>query len=416
MQNTSTTNQPALKRSLSLPLLVMYGVGTILGAGIYVLAGKVAGESGYQTPYAFVFAAIIVSCSAHAFAQLSKQFPASAGPAAYVQEVLRWNWLATTAGWAIIFTGVVSSATIARGFAAYVNPFFEISDFVSISILIAALTLLAIWGVSQTVWFAAVLTTVEIIGIAIVNFLAAPDIPTFLQAHPEVIAIPDLSLMPGIVLGAFLAFYAFIGFEDIVSMAEEVKNPRRNVALAVYLALIISTVIYFFTALSLMTLLPMEIFIGSDAPFADVAREQEFLSLGLITGISVAAITNGALVQIVMAARILYGMAKRNLIHHSLAKVNSRTRTPIVSTVIVALVVLVFAQLLPITILAKTTTTVVLLIFSVMNICLFCLHWQNRGGRFSLQTVLHLVVALLGLVLCLGFLVFQFWNLFTSIQ
>ncbi len=401
--------QSTLNRTISLPLLVFYGVGTILGAGIYVLAGKVAGESGLMTPYAFVCASIVVSCSAHSYAQLSKHFPASAGEAVYILEVLRQNWLAVVIGWAIMFTGIVSSATIAKGFAAYIEPYIPLQESLSIPILIIALGGLAIWGVGKAVWFAAVLTCIEMFGIGLIIYFAAPQLPDFIQANPEVLSWPDFEHFPAIVFGAFLAFYAFIGFEDIVNMAEEVKNPRRNVALAIYLSLIITTLIYFITALSLMALLPMDQLTDSSAPFAEVAKQQAGISLGLITFISLAAITNGALVQIIMASRVLFGMAKRNLAPAALAKVSKKTQTPVLASIVIVVIIIIFALALPITTLAKTTSTVVLLIFALINVSHWVFEWKHRT-KIDSSLLIKLFFPSLGVLLCLGFLLIQIKN------
>lgn len=398
-----------LKRTISLPLLVFYGVGTILGAGIYVLSGEVARESGLHTPYAFFCAAIVVACSAYSYAKLSQRYPASAGEAVYVLEVLKLNWLAIAIGWAIMFTGIVSSATIAKGFAAYLIPFINLPDYLIISTLIIGLGVLAIWGVAQAVWFAAALTLMEIAGILMVIFIAAPSLPSFIESNPELLNWPNLDEMHGIVFGAFIAFYAYIGFEDIVNMAEEVKNPKRNVALAIYLSLVITTIIYFLTALSLLTLLPLENLTKSTAPFADVARQHSLLSVELITLISLAAITNGALVQIIMASRVLFGMSKRNLAPTVLAKIWQKTKTPVLATIVITVIVILFSLAFPLATLAKTTSTIVLCIFVVINVCQWLVQWQNRKQN-KFQSFVGLAIPSIGIILCISFLLIQLKN------
>lgn len=414
------SNSQPLARRLSVTLLTLYGIGTILGAGIYVLAGKVAGESGIYTHYAFVVAAVIVSFSAHAYAKLSREFPVSAGEAAYVQNILRSNHLATLVGWAIVFTGVVSSATIAKGFAAYVGPYTQLPAYVVISGLVIFLTALAIAGVAQAVGFAAVFTVIEIIGVGIIILLAAPKLPTFVANNPEIFSLPPTSFFPAIMFGAFLAFYAFIGFEDIVNMAEEVKQPEKSLPRAIYLSLIVTSLLYALTALSFMALLPMDVFIGSDAPFAEVAKNQPLLSLELITLISIAAISNGALIQIIMGSRVLYGMANKKLAPSVLSFVWHKTKTPVVSTLFVSAIVLIFALALPITSLAKITSTIVLIIFSLVNLSLFVWEWKHAfdlsqpkdtDGNFSISpfiTIRNLLIPATGFLLCIIFAAFQF--------
>ncbi|MGH1471447.1 MAG: APC family permease [Cellvibrionaceae bacterium] len=419
---TTIDNTQPLARKLSLTLLTLYGIGTILGAGIYVLAGKVAGESGIYTHYAFIMAAIIVSFSAHAYAKLSREFPVSAGEAAYVQNILHSKSLATAVGWAIVFTGVVSSATIAKGFAAYIDPYTSWPSHIVIFLLVTFLTALAISGVAQAVGFAAIFTIIEIIGIGIIIWFAAPEIPSFLQNNPEVLSLPPIEFFPSILFGAFLAFYAFIGFEDIVNMAEEVKQPEKNLPRAIYFSLILTSLLYAITALSFMALLPMDVFIGSDAPFAEVARNQHHLSLGLITFISIAAISNGALIQIIMGSRVLYGMACRKLAPHFLSHVWSRTQTPTLATLLIGLIVLFFALSLPVTSLAKITSSIVLIIFSLVNISLFVWEWRkifqktdNKEEKLTtnnniIYIIRDLTIPATGFTLCIMFMFFQLTN------
>lgn len=402
--NSSTPNiEVQLSRRLSLFLLSLYGIGTILGAGIYVLAGKVAGESGLFSPHAFVLAAVVVCFSAYSYAKLSSRFPASAGEAVYISEALHQKWLAQGIGWAIIFTGIVSSATIAKGFAAYMKPYIPLNDLWIISTLILCLCALAIWGVAQAISVAALFTVIEIAGIGLIIWLAIPTLPNLIDTHPEILNFPPIEHWGAIGFGAFLAFYAFIGFEDIVNMAEETKNPKRNLPLAIYISLVVTTLLYFAAALSFIALLPLEDFIGSDAPFANVARSNASLSLPLITFISVSAITNGALIQIIMGSRVLYGMAKRQMAPSIFSQVSARTKTPIMATLVVSTLVLIFALWLPITTLARITSSVVLIIFSAVNLSLLVLE-ARAGSR-------KILLPLVGLTLCLSLLGIQIFNL-----
>ncbi len=407
-----------LARKLSLSLLTLYGIGTILGAGIYVLAGKVAGESGIYTHFSFILAAIIVSFSAHAYAKLSRHFPVSAGEAAYVQNILHSRLLASLVGWAIVFTGIVSSATITRGFVSYIAPYTSLSSSVLIISFVLFLSSLAIAGVAQAVGFAAIFTVIEVIGICIIIWFAAPEIPALIQSNPEILSIPPIESFASITFGAFLAFYAFIGFEDIVNMAEETKNPEKNLPRAIYISLILTTLLYALTALSFMALLPMDIFIGSDAPFAEVAKNQHNLSLGLISFISIAAISNGALIQIIMGSRVLYGMASQNLAPKVFQQVFSKTKTPALATICIGTMVLAFSLTLPVTSLARITSSIMLSIFSLLNISLFILEWRKMSGsnkktqkKYTFYSVTNLLIPIIGFLLCIIFLILQITNI-----
>ena len=136
----------ALKRCISLPLLTFYGLGNILGAGIYVLVGKVAGVAGLFAPLAFLLAALVAGFTALAYAELAARFPVSAGEAAYVQQGFGWTPLARLVGLLVLLVGVVSSATLARGFVAYLQVFVTLPEWLALSLLATALGGLAAWS------------------------------------------------------------------------------------------------------------------------------------------------------------------------------------------------------------------------------------------------------------------------------
>ena len=233
-----------LKRSLSLPLITFYGLGTIIGAGIYVLIGEVAGRAGMYAPFAFLLAAVVAAFSAFAYAELSARYPLSAGEAIYVKEAFHRRWLTIATGWSVVLIGTVSAAALANGFIGYLRLFVRLPNWLAISLLVVGLGLLAAWGISQSVWVATIITLVELGGLLIVLFVARDGLAVLPQRWGELIPPPTADVWTGIALGGFLAFYAFIGFEDMVNVAEEVKNPRRNLPLAIILALCVSTLLY----------------------------------------------------------------------------------------------------------------------------------------------------------------------------
>ena len=245
-------SQPTLRRSLSLNLVTFYGLGNILGAGIYVLVGKVVGEAGYLAPFSFLLASIIAGLTAFTFAELASRFPVSAGETVYVFEGFGKKQLSILVGLLIIMTGVVSAATIARGFVGYLNVFLDTPGWLSIILLLSVLGTVAIWGIMESVRMAAVLTTLEVLGLLLILFVTAPyftDLPSRINDFSPGW---DLAVWPGIFSGAFLAFYAFVGFEDMVNVAEEVKNPQRNLPRGILLALATSTVLYVAVAFAVL--------------------------------------------------------------------------------------------------------------------------------------------------------------------
>ena len=398
------TKPTALKRSLSLPLITLYGLGTIIGAGIYVLIGKVAGQAGIYAPVAFIVAAFIAGVTAFSYAELVARYPRSAAEAVYVEAAFGQRWLAGLAGWAVVAVGVVSSATIANGFVGYLHIFIEIPDWLAISGLVLVLGALAVWGISESAWTAAVITVIEVLGLLIVLLAAGDNLASLPQRLPEL--LPPLQLGPwiGIALGAFLAFYAFIGFEDMVNVAEEVKEPRRNIPLGIILALFISSALYLLIALVAVLSLPVAELSASNAPLADLVAGAGWspLSIGII---SLFAAVNGILVQMIMASRMAYGMALQNTAPAVFARIHPRSRTPIYATVFVTAIVLVFALWLPLVTLAEITSFITLLLFALMNASLW---WLKRRQPQPEGIVIYPVwLPVFGFLICIGLLLVQ---------
>jgi len=364
------TQQPGLQRALSLPLITFYGLGTILGAGIYVLVGKVAGAAGMYAPLAFLVAALVAAFTAFTYAELAARHPFSGAEAVYVQEGLGRRELSTLVGLLIVLSGLVSSATLVNGFVGYLAVFVELPDMLVIFAVVIALAALALWGILQSVSAAAVATVIEIAGLVMIIVVSWGSFATFPERFEELIPPLDVDAWWGVAIGAFLAFYAFIGFEDMVNVSEEVKDAQRTLPRAIILALVGSTVLYLLVVTAAVLTLPVATLSRSDAPLALVFEHATGGSPSLIALISLFAVINGALIQMIMSSRMLYGMAQAGWLFRKLGYVSERTRTPVVATAAVAAGVLVFALWLPLVTLAKLTSFAILLVFVLVNLSL----------------------------------------------
>lgn len=369
------TNEPGLRRTLTLPLVTFYGLGNILGAGIYVLVGKVAAEAGYFSPLSFFIASIVAAISAFSYAELSSRYPESAGEAVYVYEGFGLRQLSLLVGLMIVFAGIVSSAAIAHGFAGYVQVLIDVPRWLIIVLMLLVLGTLAAWGISQSVRVAASLTVVEISGLLIIIYIGADQVPQLGQHYEQGHLLtpgdaPQGFTMLGIISGAFLAFYAYLGFEDMVNVAEEVKDAQRTMPRAIMLCVIISTLLYSLVSLvSISVLTPTELS-RSDAPLADVYFAATGRSPLIISVIGIFAVINGALIQIIMTSRLLYGMANRGWLPGFLASVYPVTRIPLNSTVLTVGLMLLFALTLPMVTLAELTSYFILMVFTLVNLAL----------------------------------------------
>jgi amino acid transporter len=273
-------------------------------------------------------------------------------------------------GLLIALAGMVSAATISRGFYGYFLTFFQAPEFLVVTGIILLLGLLAIWGISQSVTAAALLTVAETFGLLLIIW-AGKDTLINLPAQIDLLLPPFQSVAwSGILLGAFLAFFAFIGFEDMVNIAEEVKNPQDTLPAGILLALLIASVMYLAVTLIAILALDQNTLSASKAPITDILLATSNINPKIISIISMVAIVNGALIQIIMASRIFYGMAKKGWIWKSLAIVNIKTQTPVVATSLVIAIIMVLALWFPLESLAKATSYLILIVFTLVNAAL----------------------------------------------
>ena len=350
-----------LQASLSLFQITFLGVGTMIGAGIYVLVGKIAGISGALSLWAFVAAALIVSFSAYSHGFLAKHIPSSAGAAEYVHRAFKSSHLTLLVGLGVLLTGVVSSATLVNGFYGYLNEIIVLPRWVVISGLVSLLFIVASQTVNTSVNFAVGITFLELFGLALVIFLSERghfdpnlQLPTW--------SLSDFQL---VMAGAFVAFYAYVGFEDMVNLAEEVERPERTMLPAVMLALILTTALYLLVAWVALQALPVAELAASDAPFASMLAHTPWLAKA-ISVIGLVAILNGALVQILMGSRILFGLSRDHHLPAILTVLNAK-RIPINATYCVIGLVWIFALSLPLITLAKLTSGIILIVFTLVN-------------------------------------------------
>ncbi len=397
-----------LKRAFSLPLLVFYGLGTILGAGIYVLIGEVVASAGMLAPLAFLLASLLAAFSAFSYAELAARFPFSAGEAVYVQRAFGRLGLTRTVGLLLVSIGVVSTATLVNGFVGYIHVFIAIEPWLAMIMLLLLLVGVAMWGITESAWVAALSTVVEMGGLVLVFVVAAPSLQALPVHWPEMLPSWDGAIWVGVIAGAFVAFYAFIGFEDIVNVAEEVQRPSRNLPLAVLICLTVATTLYLAIAVVSVLQVPTAELAGSAAPLALVyerATGQPPVFIGLI---SLAAVINGALIQIIMASRVLYGMASQGWLPGAFASVHPITRTPLVATALIGVVILVMALWLPLVTLAEITSLITLTVFSLVNLALWRVKRREPQPPGILVFPRWLPVA--GFLCSASFILFQLWH------
>lgn len=393
-----------LNRSLSLPLVVLYGLGVTIGAGIYVLLGATAGKAGTYAPSAFVLAAVVMVFSAASFSEMSSRFPVSAGEAAYIEAGFRLPSLSLVVGLMVILSGIVSSAAITIGSTGYIRELVAVDRSVLIIFVVCAVAGIAAWGILESVAFASLFTLLEagaLIAVVVAGFMDWPGV--YDKAPAFVPAISNVDAWTGVVGAGLLAFFAFIGFEDMVNLAEEVKNPKKTMPWAIFLTLIMATALYVMVAMVAVVSVSPDELAASEAPVTLIFDRTTGLSPTTITAIAIVATLNGVIIQIIMASRVLYGLGKKGALPALFATVHPVTRTPLIATGTIALIVLILALFFPLQGLAEWTSRIVLTIFTLVNgslILLKCRSDVPPTDGFSVP----LWVPVCGVVSCLLFL------------
>lgn len=392
-----------LKRTVTLVPLTLYGVGVIVGAGIYVLIGETAARAGFYTPLAYLTASMLVALTAASYAELSTSFPVSAAETAYIRAGLGIESLATLAGLLVCVSGIISSATLVQGGAGYAASLTGLPPLalaVCFALMLGAIVGL---GIELSVGVIATVTVIEVGGLVLIAVLGFGDVEavqTGIAAHYTPL---DMSAAVGVISGVLLAFFAFIGFEDMVNISEEVKNPERNMPRAIAMALISVTLIYI--AISMVAVIYVDTgeLAASNAPLSLVFERISGLPGGAISLIAIVAALGGVVAQIVMSTRILYGLGRMGKLPGWFSAVHPRTQTPVNATVLVVAVIVVLTIMLPTRELAETTAAGTLFAFSFVNLALWRMKGRAdyRSGGFSVPRV----VPLLGAVLSMSFLI-----------
>ena len=398
--------QASLRRALGPWLLTLYGLGSTIGAGIYALVGKIAGEAGYQAPLAFLVAAVLAAFSALSFAELAGRYPQSAGESAYVRAGFRQRWLSRLTGLLVVMIGIISAAALMRGLAGYINALLPVGLGISILATLAVLTAIAVWGIRESATAAALITLVEIGGLFLVILVSLWHIDT-VDSLPSLIPERlDGEMLHGVMAGAFLGFYAMIGFEDMVNVAEEVRDVGRTMTMAITLTLVITTLLYMGVAWSALVWVTPAQLAQSDAPLALVFETITGKEPLLITLVAVLAVVNGGLILLVMASRVLYGMSRMKQLPSWFGHVSRRTQTPVNATLFTALLIMLLSLMLPLEHLARMTAGIALTVFSLVNLSLVLVKLRRETAPAGILR-LPLAVPLAGFIVSAGFVIWE---------
>lgn len=397
-----------LNRTLTLPLLIFYGVGVTVGAGIFALIGEILDVSGNHAPIAFLVAGAIAGVTGLSYMQLVRRFPRAGGEAVYVSSALGDSF-GRVAGAGVVVTGTISSAVVSLAFGGYLNSLTGLPQIAGALAILCVVGLVACAGVRESVLLAAGVTVLEVGTLIVVAIFGLPKLFDAPVVDLVSTAGDDGFLSP-ILAGAVVAFFAFIGFEDIANMAEETVDPKKTAPRAIAWTLGISICVYVVLALIAIVLPDRDAIVNSDAPMATLFEGVSGRGSDLVATVASLAMTNGILVQIVMAARVLYGMANEELLPKillPLSKVHQTRKTPMRATLAVCIAVAVLVSLVPLGQLARITSLVTLCVFALVNLSLYMLGRTDDG-----QLKRWRFVGLVGAVVTISLACWELWTTF----
>jgi amino acid transporter len=372
MGPVAESGQAPLKRAISGPMLLLFVVGDVLGAGIYVLVGEVGGRVGGAIWTAFVAALVLALFTASAYAELVTKYPRAAGAALYVNRAFRKPFVTFLVGYAVMCSGLASAATLARAFGGdYLNAFVSVPTVVVGVGFLAAIAFVNLCGIRESMRLNVGLTMIELGGLLLVVVIGAAALGSGHGDPGRALDFKGGETVPlAIIGGAGLAFFALIGFEDSVNLAEEARDPGRDYPRALFGGLLIAGLVYVLVALAASMVVPTERLAASDGPLLEVVRVGPLAVPGkLFSAIALFALTNGALINMIMASRLLYGMAKEGIVPEIFGRVSRRRQTPwfaILFTTALAAGLLASGT---VTDLADTTVLLLLAVFAVVNLC-----------------------------------------------
>ncbi len=379
-------DQNHLARKLGLGILALYGIGDILGAGIYVLVGKVAATAGQGAWISFLISALLAGLTGLTYAELASRVPKSAGAAAYSAAAFRPPVVSFLIGFFVLTSGLTSAAAVSLALHGYLTVFIHPPALAAAVLLVFLFGWLAYRGIEASAWTNAVLTLIELAGLLVVvavGFLLVSKLPVSQLVSA---ATPDLGAA-AILGGATLAFYAFVGFEDLANLAEEAKNPVRDIPRAILIAVAVSTIIYLAIILVVLwTVGPLGA-AQSERPLLEVlSKAGRPVPAPVFAAVAMVAIANTGLTNFVMVTRLLYGMAAQGLLPRVLGTVHPLRKTPWVAVWTAGLLVILLAATGGVRLLAQTTSLLLVLVFGTLHVALLRLRRAEAAPAGSFRS------------------------------
>ena len=395
----AAADESRLERVISRKMLLVFIVGDILGGGIYALVGEVGGRVGGAIWAAFAGALILAAFTAASYAELTTKYPHAGGAGLYVNRAFKNPLLSFVITFAVMASGVTSAATLARAFGGdYLGAFIDVEILVGAIGLLLIIAVINFIGIKESVRINLGFTAVEVGGLVLITviglavlFDGGGDTGRALEFDTE----GNESTIAAILAGTALSFYALIGFEDSANVAEEVRDPQRSYPLAIFGGLAIAGGIYMLVTVVASMAVPTEQLASSDGPLLEVNQGPLAINDKIFSAIGLLALSNGALINLIMASRLLYGMARERVMPRPLDYVHPTRRTPLVAIVFVTALAIGLAATGELDTLADTTVLLLLGVFIVVNISVLVLRRDPVDhDHFRVPTVVPIIGAI----------------------
>jgi basic amino acid/polyamine antiporter, APA family len=410
-QPSTVEKEPQLRRVMGPGLLLLFVVGDILGTGVYALTGDVAAEVGGAAWLPFLVAFVIATVTAFSYLELVTKYPQAAGAALYAHKAFGIQFVTFLVAFVVMCSGITSASTASRFFGANFLEGFGISwgpaGVAAIALLfMALLASVNLRGVGESVKLNVVLTIIEATGLMLVLFVG---LWAFTRGGDidwaRVVAFDtdtEKSAFMAVTAATSLAFFAMVGFEDSVNMAEETKDPTKTFPKVLLSGLMIAGIVYMLVAIVAVALVPVGTLAESDTPLVEVVKAgaPNLPIEDIFPFISMFAVSNTALINMLMASRLIYGMARQHVLPPVLGVVHPRRHTPWVAILFTTAIafglifyVSAFASSSAISVLGGTTSLLLLAVFAVVNVAVLVLRRdvQAAGGHFKTPTVLPII-------------------------
>src|SRR4028119_884297 len=387
------SGHPPLKRGIGRVLLLFFVIGDIVGAGIYALVGEVGAAVGGAIWVAFLSAFVLAVFTAASYVELVTKYPRAGGSATFAHNAFRNPFVSFIVAFAVAASSITSACVLTLAFSGdYLSQFVNVPTLVSAVLFLALVSFINFYGISESVRINLVLTCVELFGLLVIVLIGVAALGSGTGDPGRAFEFKEGSaVLPAILAGTVLSFYALIGFDDSVNVAEEVQGPSRSYPFAIFGGLLAAGIIYLLVTFTASMVVPTAALAGSDGPLLEVVERGPLpMPPSRSAATALLAVSNGALINLIMASRVVYGMGDQGVLPRIFSTVHPNQRTPwiaIIFTSLVALALIITVGRNDEALSTLSSTTVVLLLsaFVVVNVSVLVLR-RDRVGHEHFTT------------------------------